>query len=174
MLRVPTARARLFSEKFGHRYVVNLQGDEPLIPRSLIRQFAEKLATLDDNSLLTCVSYADCRREIIRMSSKSFLTNGMRHFTFPRAPIPFNRDERNPHIRTRGRAPACRRTPSSGSAAIRSASLKRGKNWNSFARLRTACGSCASRPGTVRRHRYPPGRGRIQESEWKGSLGHGE
>ncbi len=87
-----TDRTSEAAKKFGHRYVVNLQGDEPLIPRSLIRQFAEKLATLDDNSLLTCVSYATIQERDNPNVVKVVLNKRDEALYFSRAPIPFDRD----------------------------------------------------------------------------------
>jgi 3-deoxy-manno-octulosonate cytidylyltransferase (CMP-KDO synthetase) len=87
-----TDRVHEVAEKYGYRYVVNLQGDEPLITRGLIRKFAEKLKILDDNSLLTCVSNATIKEKDNPNVVKAVLDIRQEALYFSRAPIPYERD----------------------------------------------------------------------------------
>ncbi|HUI92271.1 MAG TPA: 3-deoxy-manno-octulosonate cytidylyltransferase [Chitinivibrionales bacterium] len=87
-----TDRVNEVEEKYRYRYIVNLQGDEPLVPRSLMRKFAEKLATLDDNSLLTCVSHATIKEKDNPNVVKAVLNKRQEALYFSRAPIPYERE----------------------------------------------------------------------------------
>jgi 3-deoxy-manno-octulosonate cytidylyltransferase (CMP-KDO synthetase) len=87
-----TDRVNEVAKKFDFPYVVNLQGDEPLISRALITQFVRKLTLLDDNSLLTCVSYATIEGRDDPNVVKAVLNRMDEALYFSRAPIPFDRD----------------------------------------------------------------------------------
>lgn len=75
-----------------YRYIVNLQGDEPHIPLVLMRRFAQRLSSLDDNSLLTCVSHATIQEKDNPNVVKAVLDRKGDALYFSRAPIPFDRD----------------------------------------------------------------------------------
>jgi 3-deoxy-manno-octulosonate cytidylyltransferase (CMP-KDO synthetase) len=87
-----TDRVNEVAKKFDYPFVVNLQGDEPLIPRRLVRDFARKLLELDDNSLLTCVSHATIESKDNPHVVKAVLNNKDEALYFSRAAIPFDRD----------------------------------------------------------------------------------
>jgi 3-deoxy-manno-octulosonate cytidylyltransferase (CMP-KDO synthetase) len=87
-----TDRVFEVARKLGYRYIVNLQGDEPLIPLALMRQFATRLSLLDDNSLLTCVSHATIEERDNPNVVKAVLDRSGNALYFSRAPIPFDRD----------------------------------------------------------------------------------
>jgi 3-deoxy-manno-octulosonate cytidylyltransferase (CMP-KDO synthetase) len=53
-----TDRVYEASAGLPHTYVINIQGDEPLIPAELLQAMAGRMRSIDDNSLLTCVSNA--------------------------------------------------------------------------------------------------------------------
>ncbi|HAJ79476.1 MAG TPA: 3-deoxy-manno-octulosonate cytidylyltransferase [Fibrobacteres bacterium] len=76
-------------------FIVNLQGDEPLIPAGLLFTLAEHITFIDDNSLLTCVSNAtidDVKNpNIVKVVCA---INGDALY-FSRAGIPFDRDNRS-------------------------------------------------------------------------------
>jgi len=73
-------------------YVVNVQGDEPDIPVALLKMLHEKLAQLDDNSLLTCVSHANADDAANKNVVKAVLNSRQQALYFSRAPIPCDRN----------------------------------------------------------------------------------
>jgi len=73
-------------------HVVNLQGDEPDIPVSVIRDFADGLSVIDHNSLLTIVSHATIKERDNPHVVKAVVSYEMDALYFSRAPIPFDRD----------------------------------------------------------------------------------
>jgi 3-deoxy-manno-octulosonate cytidylyltransferase (CMP-KDO synthetase) len=77
-----------------HRFVVNLQGDEPEIPPELLATFVANLKVLvDDNSLLTCVSHAPAEQIGDPNTVKVVLNARGEALYFSRAPIPYSHGE---------------------------------------------------------------------------------
>jgi|WetSurMetagenome_2_1015567.scaffolds.fasta_scaffold00077_47 3-deoxy-manno-octulosonate cytidylyltransferase (CMP-KDO synthetase) len=87
-----TDRVFEVAQKLGYRYIVNLQGDEPLVPFALMRRFARRLTALDDNSLLTCVSNAAAGDKDNPNVVKAVLDRCGNALYFSRAAIPYDRD----------------------------------------------------------------------------------
>ena len=75
-------------------YIVNLQGDEPLVPMGLFTTMADHITSLDDNSLLTCVSNATIEDRENPSVVKVVCAANNEALYFSRSPIPFNRDGR--------------------------------------------------------------------------------
>jgi 3-deoxy-manno-octulosonate cytidylyltransferase (CMP-KDO synthetase) len=73
-------------------YVVNLQGDEPLVPIALLASLGRNIGRIDDNSLLTCVSYATIDERNNPNVVKVVLNRREEALYFSRSPIPFDRD----------------------------------------------------------------------------------
>jgi 3-deoxy-D-manno-octulosonate cytidylyltransferase len=73
-------------------YVVNLQGDEPLVPIELLVSLGRNIGRIDDNSLLTCVSYATIDERNNPNVVKVVLNRREEALYFSRSPIPFDRD----------------------------------------------------------------------------------
>jgi len=73
-------------------YIVNLQGDEPLVPADLLKCLERSIGRIDDNSLLTCVSYATIEERINPNIVKVVLNRREEALYFSRSPIPFDRD----------------------------------------------------------------------------------
>jgi len=71
---------------------VNLQGDEPLIPVDILRDFADNALKMDKMSLLTCVSYATIEDVDSPNVVKVVLATNGDALYFSRSPIPYNRD----------------------------------------------------------------------------------
>jgi len=73
--------------------VVNVQGDEPLIPPAIINQVAENLATAPDASIATLSEPIEKLETLLNPNSVKVLTdcNGLALY-FSRAPIPWPRD----------------------------------------------------------------------------------
>lgn len=78
--------------KLECRYIVNVQGDEPDIPVELFKILGTRLADLDDNSLLTCVSPAPAADLMNSNVVKAVLNIRQQALYFSRSPIPFDRD----------------------------------------------------------------------------------
>jgi 3-deoxy-D-manno-octulosonate cytidylyltransferase len=87
-----TDRVNEVAQKLGYPFIVNLQGDEPVIPLSLLKKFCVQLQTLDDNSLLTCVSYTTIKDKDNPNVVKAVLNKRHEALYFSRAPIPADRD----------------------------------------------------------------------------------
>ncbi len=87
-----TDRVFEVAKRFRYPYVVNLQGDEPCISRALIRKFKARLFSLDDNSLLTCVSHATIEEKENPNVVKAVLNRKGEALYFSRAGIPFDRN----------------------------------------------------------------------------------
>jgi 3-deoxy-manno-octulosonate cytidylyltransferase (CMP-KDO synthetase) len=88
-----TDRVREASESLSHKYIINIQGDEPLIPPELLRTMAKRIMSIDDNSLLTCVSHATIKDgdnpNIVKV-----VCNAKDHaLYFSRSRIPYDRGE---------------------------------------------------------------------------------
>jgi 3-deoxy-manno-octulosonate cytidylyltransferase (CMP-KDO synthetase) len=87
-----TDRVAEAAAKFDFPYIVNLQGDEPATPPDLLAAFASNLRTLDDNSLLTCVSNATIKEKENPNAVKAVCGASGEALYFSRAPIPYDRD----------------------------------------------------------------------------------
>ncbi|MFW6221533.1 MAG: 3-deoxy-manno-octulosonate cytidylyltransferase [Fibrobacterota bacterium] len=90
----PSGTDRVYEvvEKTDLKYVVNLQGDEPQIPHELLRMISKNVQSLDDNSLLTCISNATIEEAMNPNVVKAVLQKDMNALYFSRAMIPYNRD----------------------------------------------------------------------------------
>ena len=73
-------------------YVVNLQGDEPLVPAGLLTDLCHNIRRIDDNSLLTCVSYATIDERDNPNVVKAVINLRGEALYFSRSPIPFDRE----------------------------------------------------------------------------------
>lgn len=87
-----TDRACEVAQSMRYGYVVNLQGDEPLIPLELLRAFTAVLHELDNNSLLTCVGNATINETQDPNVVKAVCASNGDALYFSRAPIPYARD----------------------------------------------------------------------------------
>jgi 3-deoxy-manno-octulosonate cytidylyltransferase (CMP-KDO synthetase) len=87
-----TDRVAEAAETYDLEYIVNLQGDEPCVPRELLATLASKLPGLDDNSLLTCVSHATIKEKENPNVVKVVCDRNGDALYFSRAPIPYDRD----------------------------------------------------------------------------------
>ncbi len=74
-------------------YVVNLQGDEPMVPVDLLQEFSIQTKNLDSLSLLTCVAYATIEEMQNQNVVKAVLTAQGDALYFSRSPIPYFRGE---------------------------------------------------------------------------------
>ena len=84
--------------------VVNLQGDEPLMPPSLVRQVAENLAKYTKASMATLAEPIDSAEELFDPNAvKVVMDDSGYALYFSRAPIPWHRDE---FAQTRDELPA--------------------------------------------------------------------
>jgi 3-deoxy-manno-octulosonate cytidylyltransferase (CMP-KDO synthetase) len=84
------------ARKEKHRFIVNLQGDEPEVPSRLLRRFAAALCRLDNNTLLTTASHATIRHIADPDVVKVVLDAGGKALYFSRAPIPYDRGKHAP------------------------------------------------------------------------------
>jgi 3-deoxy-manno-octulosonate cytidylyltransferase (CMP-KDO synthetase) len=75
-----------------YEYVVNLQGDEPLIPAGLLLTLKKNIIAIHDNSLLTCVSNATIEDRLNPNVVKVVCNADNEALYFSRAAIPFDRD----------------------------------------------------------------------------------
>jgi 3-deoxy-manno-octulosonate cytidylyltransferase (CMP-KDO synthetase) len=87
-----TDRVFEVTEKIKCSHVVNLQGDEPVLPLGVIKDFTGALIQIDGNSLLTIVSHATMS-DIDRPDVVKVVLNRMDEaLYFSRSPIPFERE----------------------------------------------------------------------------------
>jgi 3-deoxy-manno-octulosonate cytidylyltransferase (CMP-KDO synthetase) len=86
-----TDRVHEASAGLPHAYVVNIQGDEPLIPPELLRTMTRHLRSIDDNSLLTCVSNATIKDGVNPNVVKVVCNARDEALYFSRSPIPYDR-----------------------------------------------------------------------------------
>ena len=75
-----------------YNYIVNLQGDEPLLPVALLKELAANIHRIDDNSLLTCVSNATIEERGNPNVVKAVLNARGEALYFSRSPVPYDRD----------------------------------------------------------------------------------
>ncbi len=87
-----TDRVHEVATRFSAPLIANLQGDEPLMPPDLLKEFVGKLRELDDNSLLTCVSNATIKDKENPNVVKAVCAKNGQALYFSRAPIPYDRD----------------------------------------------------------------------------------
>jgi 3-deoxy-D-manno-octulosonate cytidylyltransferase len=80
------------SAALPYNYIVNIQGDEPLIPAEMLRTMARHMKTIDDNSLLTCVSNATIEDGNNPNIVKVVCNAKDEALYFSRSPIPYDRD----------------------------------------------------------------------------------
>lgn len=80
-------------QKVPCKYVVNLQGDEPDVPVEIIRDFADELKKIDDNTLLTIASHATIVERDNPNIVKVVLNSLSEALYFSRSPIPFEREK---------------------------------------------------------------------------------
>jgi 3-deoxy-manno-octulosonate cytidylyltransferase (CMP-KDO synthetase) len=84
------ARMRAWAED---EIVVNVQGDEPLIPPTLIRQVAKLLEAHPHADIATLATPIDSLEEFLNPNAVKVVTDEQgRALYFSRAPIPWNRD----------------------------------------------------------------------------------
>ncbi len=84
------ARAQRWSER---EIIVNVQGDEPLIPPALIRQVAEVLERHSSADIATLATPVDSVEELLNPNAVKVVTDKEgRALYFSRAPIPWHRD----------------------------------------------------------------------------------
>lgn len=88
-----TDRVREASAGLPYNYIVNIQGDEPLVPADLLRTMASRMESLDDNSLLTCVSNATINDGNNPNIVKVVCNAKLEALYFSRSLIPYNRGE---------------------------------------------------------------------------------
>ncbi len=73
-------------------HVVNLQGDEPQIPVSLLKDFVKNCKKINDSTLLTCVSNATIEEIDNPNVVKAVLADNGDALYFSRASIPFTKN----------------------------------------------------------------------------------
>jgi 3-deoxy-manno-octulosonate cytidylyltransferase (CMP-KDO synthetase) len=93
-----TDRVREAASNEPYKYIVNLQGDEPLVPAGLLQAMASHMEDLDDNSLLTCVSNATIEERENPNVVKVVCAANLEALYFSRSAIPYGRD--GAHTRT--------------------------------------------------------------------------
>jgi 3-deoxy-manno-octulosonate cytidylyltransferase (CMP-KDO synthetase) len=84
-----TDRVNEAAAALGADFVVNLQGDEPLVPVELLVDFCRELVRLDEKSLLTIVSNATIEEMSDPNVVKAVLAGDGRALYFSRSPIPY-------------------------------------------------------------------------------------
>lgn len=97
-----TDRAAEVAERLGwpaERIVVNVQGDEPLVPPELIAQVARLLAGRAEAAIATLTTPIERPEELTDPSTAKVISdrNG-RALYFSRAPIPWSRDGERPEL----------------------------------------------------------------------------
>jgi 3-deoxy-manno-octulosonate cytidylyltransferase (CMP-KDO synthetase) len=88
-----TDRVREVAEGLPHRYIINIQGDEPLVPKEMLQIMARNMETIDDNSLLTCVSNATIEEGNNQNVVKAVCNSKFEALYFSRSLIPFHREK---------------------------------------------------------------------------------
>jgi 3-deoxy-manno-octulosonate cytidylyltransferase (CMP-KDO synthetase) len=89
-------------EKVSCTHVVNLQGDEPVMPPDVVQDFTHALTQIDGNSLLTIVSHATIS-DIERPDVVKVVLNRMEEaLYFSRSSIPFEREGRGLFYKHKG------------------------------------------------------------------------
>jgi 3-deoxy-manno-octulosonate cytidylyltransferase (CMP-KDO synthetase) len=88
-----TDRVREASAALPYNYIVNIQGDEPLIPVEMLRTMARHMKLIDDNSLLTCVSNATIKDDNNPNVVKVVCNAKLEALYFSRSLIPYDREK---------------------------------------------------------------------------------
>jgi len=131
-----------------------------------------KITLLDDNSLLTCVSYATIEGRDDPNVVKAVLNKMDEALYFSRAPIPFDRDGGGKTMFVHWGVYGFTARSLARFCGFPQGELEKGKSSSSFARSKTGCASCVSQPGSgaaaSTRHRTPKRSG----NRWKGSWSH--
>lgn len=88
----PRGTDRVFEalNKVGGSRVVNLQGDEPLIPAEVLQNFVSELKKIDDNSLLTIASHATIEERDNPHIVKVVMNRFAEALYFSRSPLPYD------------------------------------------------------------------------------------
>jgi len=94
-----TDRVFEVAQKSSCTHIVNVQGDEPRIPHSLLQNFSKTLTQLDDNSLLTIVSHATIEEKNNPNVVKAVLNRKQNALYFSRSPLPFERESIAPCLK---------------------------------------------------------------------------
>lgn len=85
------------AEKLAADFIVNIQGDEPFISSAAIDVAVDKLSARDDADVATLVcEVSDPQVLLSNTTAKVVLSENDVALYFSRAPIPYNRDERDP------------------------------------------------------------------------------
>jgi 3-deoxy-manno-octulosonate cytidylyltransferase (CMP-KDO synthetase) len=87
-----TDRVNEAAQSSSCTHVVNLQGDEPQVPAALLAAFCARLKTIDDNTLLTCVTNATIEESCNPNVVKAVLDIQGYALYFSRAQIPCDRN----------------------------------------------------------------------------------
>ncbi|MBN1603205.1 MAG: 3-deoxy-manno-octulosonate cytidylyltransferase [Chitinispirillaceae bacterium] len=97
-----TDRVFEVTEKVKCTHVVNLQGDEPVLPVDVVKDFTRALTQINGNSLLTIVSHATIS-DIDRPDVVKVVLNRMDEaLYFSRSPIPFEREGKGVFYKHKG------------------------------------------------------------------------
>ncbi|HEX3019592.1 MAG TPA: 3-deoxy-manno-octulosonate cytidylyltransferase [Chitinispirillaceae bacterium] len=88
----PRGTDRVFEalRKTGGSRVVNLQGDEPLIPANVLKNFVSELKKIDDNTLLTIASHATIEERDNPHVVKVVMNRFAEALYFSRSPLPYD------------------------------------------------------------------------------------
>jgi len=78
-------------DRLGCSFIVNLQGDEPMLPLHVIQAVSRKVKKLDANSILTVVSNVTYKKLQDPNVVKAVLSVNNNALYFSRAPIPYIR-----------------------------------------------------------------------------------
>jgi 3-deoxy-manno-octulosonate cytidylyltransferase (CMP-KDO synthetase) len=88
-----TDRVFEVSKNFSYKYIVNIQGDEPIVSKSLLKNICKKIKLCDDNSLITCVYNAKINEINNPNVVKVVFNNKKEALYFSRSTIPYFRDK---------------------------------------------------------------------------------
>lgn len=88
-----TDRVNEVAQQTAYSHVVNLQGDEPLVPPALLQRVASACIALDDKSLLTCVTHGTIVDNANPNVVKTVLNAQQEALYFSRSAIPYCRDD---------------------------------------------------------------------------------
>jgi len=83
-------------------YIVNLQGDEPDVPAAFLRDFSAHLTDIDNNSLLTSLTYATIIEASNPHAVKAVVNAKGEALYFSRSRIPFDRGDQGPVFKHTG------------------------------------------------------------------------
>lgn len=101
-LATGTDRVAFAAKDFDDDIIINVQGDEPFIPPSLIDSLIDGLVCDENSDMITaCVPFADLKLSENPSAVKVVLDEDGYAVYFSRCPIPFNRDGISDIIRYR-------------------------------------------------------------------------